>query len=93
MNPFESLFTDLVVSTLVAKVATLPPDKQEDAIMDIIGQYLVVMSVEKITELRQMIVKEYGEHSDFPLVVKVLELMDGHVALREMASTTEPTQS
>ena len=57
--------------------------EQSDAIQTLIGSTLKEMPVETICEIRAEIVRQFAD--DIPIVSSTLNLIDGQLALREIA--------
>jgi hypothetical protein len=74
---------DDIASRILASIAALPLDEQADAIHALIGSTLKQMPVETICEIRAEIVSQFPD--EIPIVRSTLELIDGQLALREIA--------
>lgn len=74
---------DDIASRILASIAALPLHEQADAIHALIGSALKQMPIESICEIRAEIVSQFAE--EIPIVRSTLELIDGQLALREIA--------
>ena len=74
---------DDIASRILASIAALPLHEQADAIHALIGSALKQMPLETIYEIRAEIVGQFAE--DIPIVRSTLDLIDGQLALREIA--------
>ncbi len=74
---------DDIASRILASIAALPLHEQTDAIHALIGSALKQMPIESIYEIRAEITNQFAE--DIPIVRSTLELIDGQLALREIA--------
>jgi hypothetical protein len=76
---------DDIASRILASIAALPLHEQADAIHALIGSALKQMPIESIYEIRSEIVSQFSE--EIPIVSSTLDLIDGQLALREIAGT------
>jgi hypothetical protein len=76
---------DDIASRILASIAALPLHEQTDAIHALIGSALKQMPLETIYEIRAEIVGQFAE--EIPIVRSTLDLIDGQLALREIAGT------
>jgi hypothetical protein len=74
---------DDIASRILASIAALPLHEQADAIHALIGSALKQMPLETIFEIRAEILGQFAE--DIPIVRSTLDLIDGQLALREIA--------
>ena len=74
---------DDIASRILASIAALPLHEQTDAIHALIGSALKQMPLETIHEIRAEIVGQFAE--EIPIVRSTLDLIDGQLALREIA--------
>jgi hypothetical protein len=74
---------DDIAARILASIASLPPAEQADALRGAISHGIKQMSVFRILEVRQRIALELDE--DVPLVRETLDMIDGQLALREIA--------
>jgi hypothetical protein len=74
---------DDIASRILASIAALPLHEQADAIHALIGSALKQMPIETIYEIRSEIVGQFAE--EIPIVRSTLDLIDGQLALREIA--------
>lgn len=80
-----------IAARIIASIAALPLDVQHDAIAALIGTALKTMPVQVVHEIRAEILEQLPE--DVPIVKATIELIDGHLALREMGLYEEPSSS
>lgn len=73
---------DLTTRILTA-LSALPAEDQGDMILAVIGAALKTMSAYRILEIRAEIVSELS--TAMPLVAATLDLIDGQLALRDIA--------
>jgi len=78
MNSNDDLTTQILNS-----LSALPADDQVEVILAVIGAALKQMSVFRILEIRAEIAQELS--SEVPLVQAALNVIDGQIALREIA--------
>lgn len=83
MNPHEYESHDEQVARIMARIAALPPHKQAEAIHALIGGALKQISLAEIYEIRAEIASQFPE--DIPIVQSTLDLIDGQIALRQIA--------
>ena len=74
---------DDIASRILATIAALPVEQQAEAIHALIGSALKQMPAETICEMRNEITGQFDE--EIPIVRSTLDLIDGHLALREIA--------
>jgi hypothetical protein len=74
---------DDIASRILASIAALPLHEQADAIHALIGSALKQMPLETIYEIRAEILGQFSD--DIPIVRSTLDLIDGQLALREIA--------
>jgi hypothetical protein len=74
---------DDIASRIIATIAALPLREQADAIHALISEALKQMPLEAIYEIRAEIRGQFED--DIPIVRSTLELIDGQLALREIA--------
>jgi hypothetical protein len=74
---------DDIASRILASIAALPLHEQADAIHALIGSALKQMPLETIYEIRAEISGQFSE--EIPIVRSTLDLIDGQLALREIA--------
>lgn len=77
---------DDLASRILASIAALPPDEQADAIHALIGSALKQMPLESIYQIRAEIMDQFPEH--VAIVESTLDLIDGQLALREIAGAS-----
>ncbi len=71
-----------MVNAILAHLASLPQAEQNEAIIVLVGQALVKMPRGVIEEIQLEIASQF--ELDIPIVREVLELIDGHLTLRNM---------
>ena len=76
---------DDMTSRILASLAALPLHEQADAISALIGSVIKEMPHERILEIRSEIATELD--SRIPVVQATLDLIDGQLALREIAGS------
>ena len=74
---------DDIAARILASIAALPLHEQADAIHALIGGALKEMPVTSIWEIRAEITSQFPD--DIPIVQSTLDLIDGQLALREIA--------
>ena len=74
---------DDIAARILASIAALPLHEQADAIHALIGSALKQMPLETIYEIRAEIMGQFSD--DIPIVRSTLDLIDGQLALREIA--------
>ena len=74
---------DDVPQRILASLAALPECEQAEAMRSAIGNAIKQMSIYRILELRQRIHGEFDPAN--PTVRATLEMIDGQIALREIA--------
>lgn len=79
MNP-----DDEIAAKVLAAIAALPLEDQPPAILALIGGALKEMPPEAIRDLRIEIVANFP--AEVGIVGSTLELIDGHLALRELGA-------
>ncbi len=77
---------DDISHRILASIAALPLHEQADAIHALIGSALKQMPIETICEIRAEIVGQFAD--EIPIVRSTLELIDGQLALREIAGSS-----
>ena len=77
---------DNIASRILASIAALPLHEQADAIHSLISGVLKEMPVETIYEIRAEIETQFPE--EIPIVQSTLNLIDGQLALREIAGAS-----
>ncbi len=82
-DPFENM-----VNEILAHLASLPLAEQNEAIIVLVGKALSQMPRRVVEEVRGEIVEQFAP--DIPIVREVLELIDGHLTLRDMGIVREP---
>ena len=74
---------DDIASRIIASIAALPLHEQADAIHALISGALKQMPLETIYEIRSEIRDQFPD--EIPIVRSTLDLIDGQLALREIA--------
>jgi hypothetical protein len=78
---------DDMTSRILASLAALPLHEQADAISALIGSVIKEMPPERILEIRDEIASELDAR--IPVVQATLDLIDGQLALREIAGEAD----
>ena len=78
---------DDMTSRILASLAALPLHEQADAISALIGSVIKEMPRDRILEIRFEITCELDER--IPVVQSTLDLIDGQLALREIAGGSD----
>jgi hypothetical protein len=76
---------DDIAARILASIAALPLREQADAIHAMIGGALKQMPLETIYTIRADIVQQFPDQ--IPIVESTLDLIDGQLALREIAGS------
>ena len=76
---------DNMASRILASISSLPPHEQAQAIHALIGGALKQMPLEAIHEIRSEILDQFSD--EIPIVQSTLDLIDGQLALREIAGS------
>jgi hypothetical protein len=74
---------DDIAARILASIAALPLHEQADAIHALIGGALKEMPTASIWEIRAEIESQFPD--DIPIVQSTIDLIDGQLALREIA--------
>jgi hypothetical protein len=74
---------DDITSRILLPLSTLGPKKQNRALDELIGKPIKGMSIYRILEIRSAIATALD--ADLPIVNAALNLIDGQIALREIA--------
>ena len=77
---------DDIASRIIASIAALPLHEQTDAIHALISGALKQMPLETIYEIRAEISDQF--RNEIPIVRSTLNLIDGQLALREIAGSS-----
>ena len=77
---------DDIASRIIASIAALPLHEQTDAIHALISGALKQMSLETIYAIRAEISDQF--RNEIPIVRSTLNLIDGQLALREIAGSS-----
>lgn len=72
-----------MTARILASLASLPMHQQADAIGALIGSVIKEMPRDRILEIRAEIANELDER--IPVVTATLDLIDGQLALRDIA--------
>ena len=75
---------DQIASRLMAAIAALPPEEQTDALHAVLSGLIKQMPLESLLEMRAEIASRF-EDDDIEIVHSTLDMIDGQVALREIA--------
>jgi hypothetical protein len=73
------------IAAIIASITALPLHQQADAIHAMIGAALKQMPLEVIHQVRAEIMQHFTV--ELPIVRSTLELIDGQLALREIAGS------
>lgn len=80
-------YNEDMTSRILASLAALPLHEQAEAITALIGSVIKEMPRERILEIRFEITGELDER--IPVVQATIDLIDGQLALREIAGAAE----
>ncbi len=80
-------YNEDMTSRILASLAALPLHEQADAITALIGSVIKEMPRTRILEIRHEIACELDE--EIPVVRATLDLIDGQLALREIAGAED----
>lgn len=83
MNPDDDVPDQDLAARIMAAISALPLHEQADAIHALVGSALRHMPTETIHEMRTEITDQFSD--DIPIVCSTLELIDGQLALWEIA--------
>lgn len=72
-----------LAARLMAAIGALPQNEQADAIHGLVGSMIKQMPRETILEMREDISSQFAD--EVPIVRSTLDLIDGQLALREIA--------
>lgn len=61
-------------------IATLPPNERLNGLLKFVSVMLTYLSREQVLSIRAEMVEAFGEHE----LAEALNLLDGHLALREI---------
>jgi hypothetical protein len=73
---------DDIAKRIIAHISSLPPEEQAAAIHNLVAQAMKAMSKDEILNIRKEILSEF--HPCIPIVESTLNLIEGHLALREI---------
>ena len=73
-----------IPSLILTPISTMPPRKQLHALNEVLGKPIKSMSIYRILEIRSAIVDSLDP--TLPIVTSALNLIDGQIALREVAA-------
>ena len=76
---------DDIAARILASIAALPLHEQADAIHALIGSALKQMPLASILDIREEITSQFPD--DIPIVQATIDLIDGQLALREIAGS------
>lgn len=74
---------DDIAARILASIAALPLHEQADAIHALISGALKQMPLEAIRDIRAEIMDQFPD--EIPIVQSTLDLIDGQIALRQIA--------
>jgi hypothetical protein len=66
---------------MLAELAALPPAQRPEAVLGLIARVIANCSPEVIAEIRAEVVRTFD--TQMPVVSDVLDVIDGHLALRD----------
>jgi hypothetical protein len=78
-------FPNEFAARLMAAISALPVEERADAIHALLSDMLKHMPRESILQMRSEVSEQFDE--DIPIIRSTLELMDGQLALREIAGS------
>ncbi len=76
---------DDLTSQIIQSLGALPPEDQTEVILGVINAALKGMSIYRVLQVRMDIANELDP--EIPLVTTALEVIDGHIALREISGS------
>lgn len=79
--------SDDLAAEIMSSLSALPPEEQAEVILSLISASLKNMSIYRIIQVRAEIVDELD--SELEIVRTALDLIDGQIALREIAGDAE----
>ncbi len=79
-------FPNEFAARLMAAISALPVEERADAIHALLSDMLKHMSKESIRQMRLEVLEQFDE--EIPLISSTLDLMDGQLALREIAGSS-----
>lgn len=79
----EMSFPNNFAARVMAAISALPREERAEAIHTILGEMLKDRSVEGILEMREEVTQQFD--AEIPIIRSALELIDGQLALREIA--------
>lgn len=82
MQPDENL-----TARILSSLARLSAEEQTEAVIALIGATVKSMTVYRLLEIRQEIRRELD--GELPVVKSALDVIDGQIALREIAGEDE----
>jgi len=77
-----------IASRLMAAIAALPAEEQSDAVHAVLSGVLKQMPMEGLMDVREEIAAMY-EEEPLDIVRTTLDMIDGQIALREIAGKEE----
>lgn len=75
-----------IASQLMAAIAALPPEEQMDAVHVVLSNLIKPMPFDALQEMRAEISVRF-EGEDLEIVRTTLDMIDGQIALREIAGS------
>lgn len=75
---------DEIASRLMAAIAALPPEEQSEALQAVLSGLIKQMPTDSLLEMRSEIEARF-EEDDLEIVQITLDMIDGQMALREIA--------
>lgn len=77
-----------IASQLMAAIAALPPEEQLDAVHVVLSNLIKPMPLDALHEMRAEIETRF-EGEDLEIVHTTLDMIDGQIALREIAGAAK----
>jgi hypothetical protein len=72
-------------SRIMAAISALPVEQRAEAIHVILSDMLKDLSIESILQMREEVRQQFDE--DIPIIRSALDLIEGQLALREIAGS------
>lgn len=76
-------FSQTIVSLIYNGIIQLPPEQREKAILDLLSDMVNQMPEKELGEMREQMVAQFD--SEIPIIQSALNVIDGQLALREIA--------
>lgn len=78
-------FPNEFAARLMAAISALPVEERADAIHALLSDMLKQMPRSSIVQMREEVLEQFDE--EIPIIRSTLDLMDGQLALREIAGS------